>query len=205
MNSEMENQTDKNQTDTMTGNSPEDGWTGKDIILGIVVFVAIIALAVGAYSFWQARKSPPVEEGSQAPNFTLPLMNGGEVSLDDYKGKVVLLNIWATWCNPCREEMPSMESLYQSMKGKPFEILAASIDTRGSTDVEPFVKKLGLTFPVLLDSDKKVNNMYQATGVPESFIIDKNGIVRQHILGPVNWSSSQAAENMLIQHLVAQK
>jgi peroxiredoxin len=191
-----------NQADTITTNSPQEGWTARDAILAIVVFVGIIAIAAGAYFFWQARKSPPVEEGSQAPNFSLPLMNGGEVSLDDYKGKVVLLNIWATWCNPCRDEMPSMEQLYQNMKGKPFEILAVSIDTRGSKDVEPFVKKLGLTFPVLLDSDKKVNNMYQATGVPETFIIDKNGIVRQHILGPVNWSSSQNPENMLIKHLV---
>jgi len=191
-----------NQADTITTNSPQEGWTARDAILAIVVFVGIIAIAAGAYFFWQARKSPPVEEGSQAPNFTLPLMNGGEARLDDYKGKVVLLNIWATWCNPCREEMPSMEQLYQNMKGKPFEILAVSIDTRGSKDVEPFVKKLGLTFPVLLDSDKKVNNMYQATGVPETFIIDKNGIVRQHILGPVNWSSSQNPENMLIKHLV---
>ncbi|MHB9112529.1 MAG: TlpA disulfide reductase family protein [Thermoleophilia bacterium] len=191
-----------NQADTMTGDSSGDGWTPRDAILAIVVFVGIIAIAAGAYFFWQARKSPPVEEGSQAPNFTLPLMSGGEVSLEDYKGKVVLLNIWATWCNPCREEMPYMEQLYQNMKGKPFEILAVSIDTRGSRDVEPFVKKLGLTFPILLDSDKKVNNLYQATGVPETFIIDKNGIVRQHILGPVNWASSQAPENMLIKHLV---
>ena len=83
-----------------------------------------------------------------------------------------------------------MEELYQDMRGKPFEILAVSIDTRGSQDVEPFVKSLGLTFPILLDSDKKVNNMYQATGVPETFIIDKNGVVREHILGPVNWASS---------------
>jgi len=95
-----------------------------------------------------------------------------------------------------------MEQLYQNLKGKPFEILAASIDTRGSTDVEPFVRKLGLTFPVMLDSDKKVNNLYQATGVPESFIIDKNGVVRDHILGPVNWASPQSPENQLIQHLL---
>ncbi|MBI5871131.1 MAG: redoxin domain-containing protein [Actinobacteria bacterium] len=189
----------------MDSKPPDKGLSGDDAIsyiVGIGIFVGIIAIAVGGYFFWQARKSPPVEEGSQAPNFTLPLMNGGDVSLDDYKGKVVLLNIWATWCNPCREEMPSMEQLYQNMKGKPFEILAVSIDTRGSKDVEPFVKKLGLTFPILLDSDKKVNNMYQATGVPETFIIDKNGVVRDHILGPVNWASSQAPENMLIQHLL---
>lgn len=197
----MNEELDK-QTDIVAGGSSGDSWTAKDAIVAIAVFVGIIAIAAGAYFLWQARKSPPVEEGSQAPNFTLPQMGGGEVSLDDYKGKVVLLNIWATWCNPCREEMPSMEQLYQNMKGKPFEILAVSIDTRGSKDVEPFVKKLGLTFPILLDSDKKVNNMYQATGVPETFIIDKNGVVRDHILGPVNWASSQAPENMLIQHLL---
>ncbi len=195
-----------NQTKEQTENfsaAPEEGWTAKDAILALAVFVVIIAIAAGAYFFWQSRKAPPVDINSEAPGFTLPLMNGGEVSLSDYRGKVVVLNIWATWCNPCREEMPSMEQLYQNMKGKPFEILAASIDTRGSTDVEPFVKKLNLTFPILLDSDKKVNNMYQATGVPESFIIDKNGVVRDHILGPVNWTSSQTPENQLIQHLVA--
>ena len=180
----------------------DDGWTAKEVGVAVAIFVIIIAVAVGAFFFWQARKTPPVEEGSAAPDFTLPLMNGGEVNLSDYRGKVVLLNIWATWCNPCREEMPSMQQFYQNMKGKPFEILAASIDTRGSTDVDPFVKQLGLTFPILLDSDKKVNNLYQATGVPETFIIDKNGIVRDHTLGPVNWTSSQAPENQLIQHLL---
>ena len=190
------------KTENLSLPGPDEGWTAKDIAAAIAIFVVIVAVAVGAFFFWQARKSPPVEAGSAAPDFTLPLMKGGEVSLSDYRGKVVLLNIWATWCNPCREEMPSMQQLYQNMKGKPFEILAASIDTRGSTDVEPFVKQLGLTFPILLDSDKKVDAMYQATGVPETFIIDKNGTVRDHILGPVNWTSSQAPENQLIQHLL---
>ena len=190
------------QDEILSPATPDEGWTARDAILGVAVFVAIIAVAVGAFFFWQARKTPPVEEGSMAPDFTLPLLKGGEASLSDYRGKVVLLNIWATWCIPCREEMPSMEQLYQNLKGKPFEILAASIDTRGSTDVEPFVRKLGLTFPVMLDSDKKVNNLYQATGVPESFIIDKNGVVRDHILGPVNWASPQSPENQLIQHLL---
>jgi peroxiredoxin len=181
---------------------PDDGWTAKDAALAVVVFLVVAALAVGAFFFWQSRKTPPVEEGDMAPNFTLPVLGGGEASLADYKGKVVLLNIWATWCNPCREEMPSMEQLYSNMKGKPFEILASSIDT-GDSEVGPFVKKLGLTFPILLDKEKKVNNLYQATGVPESFIIDKNGVVRDHILGPVNWSNPNAPENQLIQHLIA--
>ncbi len=190
------------KTENLSLPQADDGWTARDVGIALAVFLVIIGIAIGAFFFWQSRKTPPVEAGTVAPDFTLPLMNGGNVSLSDYRGKVVLLNIWATWCNPCREEMPSMNQFYQNMKGKPFEILAASIDTRGSTDVEPFVKQLGLTFPVLLDSNKQVNGMYQATGVPESFIIDKNGIVRDHILGPVNWTSSQAPENQLIQHLL---
>jgi len=185
-------------------NAPEsgEGWTGKDALLAVGVFAVIVALAVGAYFFWQAKQTPPVEAGDTAPDFTLPLLRGGEATLSDYRGKVVLLNIWATWCNPCREEMPSMQQLYQNMKGKPFEILAASIDSRGSVDVEPFVKQFGLTFPILLDADKKVNDMYSATGVPETYIIDKNGVVRKHTLGPVNWTSSSSPENQLIQHLI---
>ncbi len=190
------------QTEDFTPATPDDGWSAKDAFLAIGVFIVIIAIAAGAFFFWQSRKTPPVDVNSNAPDFTLPLIKGGEATLSDYRGKVVLLNIWATWCNPCREEMPSMEQFYQNMKGKPFEILAASIDTRGSTDVEPFAKQLGLTFPILLDADKKVNNLYQATGVPETFIIDKNGVVRDHVLGPVNWTSSQAPENQLIQHLL---
>ena len=98
--------------------------------------------------------------------------------------------------------MPSIQRLFQSSRGKPFDILAISIDTRGSTDVDPFVKSLGLTFPVALDSDKEVNELYQTTGVPESFIIDKDGVLRERIIGPLDWSDVSTSEYQLIQHLM---
>lgn len=180
----------------------DEGWKPRDAILGVIAFVVIAAIAGGGYLFYQSSKAPPLKEGDQAPGFTLPLMGGGEASLADYRGKVVVLNVWATWCGPCREEMPSMQRLYQSLKGQPFEMLAVSIDTRGAQDVDPFVKKLNLTFPILYDTDKKVPSLYQTTAVPESFIIDKNGVVAKRIIGPLDWTNAQTEEYQLIRQLL---
>jgi peroxiredoxin len=130
-------------------------------------------------------------KGASAPAFTLSDLNGKSVKLSDYKGKVVLLNIWATWCPPCVEEMPSMERLYQNFKGQDFEILAVSIDTLGVEAVLPFMKKNKLNFPALINSDGKIQSLYQTTGVPESFIIDKNGIIAEKIIGPRDWAAPQ--------------
>lgn len=181
---------------------PEEGWTPKDALLAVVAFAIIVAIAVGGYFFYQSRKAPPVDIGVQAPEFSYPALAGGTKSLSEYRGKVVLVNVWATWCNPCREEMPSMERLYQMMKGQPFEILAVSIDVRGATDVEPFAKQLGLSFPILLDGNKEISDLYQTTGVPESFIIDKHGVVAQRIIGPLDWANTNTDEYQLIQHLM---
>lgn len=192
------NQLEEN-TDQVT---PEEGWTPKDAFLAVAAFAVIIGLVIGGYFFYQSRKAPPVDIGTQAPEFTYEALGGGTRSLSDYRGKVVLLNVWATWCNPCREEMPSMERLYQSMKGQPFEIVAVSIDVRGAVDVDPFAKQLGLTFPILLDHNKEVSDLYQTTGVPESFIIDKNGTVAERIIGPLDWANTRTEQYQLIQHLM---
>ncbi len=95
-----------------------------------------------------------------------------------------------------------MQKLYQSMKGQPFEIVAVSIDVRGATDVEPFAKQLGLTFPILLDGNTEISDLYQTTGVPESFIIDKNGTVAERIIGPLDWANTSTEQYQLIQHLM---
>jgi peroxiredoxin len=126
-----------------------------------------------------------------AQDFGLPTLKGDYVKLSDYRGKVVFLNIWATWCPPCREEMPSMESLYQRLKGRKFELLAVSIDREGEKAVRPFATKYGLTFPVILDPDNKTYRLYGLTGVPESFIVDKNGAVIHKIIGPQNWMKEE--------------
>jgi len=114
------------------------------------------------------------------------------VSLADYKGKVVLLNIWATWCLPCVDEMPSMEKLHLELKEEGFEILAVSIDETGAKAVLPFMNKHKLSFPALTDTKGVTKSLYQTTGVPESFIIDKDGIIVEKIIGPRNWAAPGA-------------
>jgi peroxiredoxin len=129
--------------------------------------------------------------GAAALDFGLLSLRGDTVKLSDYRGKAVFLNIWATWCPPCREEMPAMESLHQRLKGREFKMLAVSIDREGEKVIRPFVAKYGLTFPVLLDPDSKTYRLYGLTGIPETFLIDKNGVILYKIIGPENWMGKE--------------
>jgi len=169
-------------------------------------FGALVLCLVVATGFWkigksleqplkpfeastQAKKKPqPVMEGKVAPEFTLPLLTGGNISLADYRGKFVFLNIWATWCAPCREEMPSMQRLHEQMAGKNFAMISISIDDDKS-EVEKFVNELGLTFPVALDPAQVVAPKYKITGVPETFLISGDGVVMHHVIGPGEWDN----------------
>ncbi len=162
------------------------------LIVLIVVGVGIIVLLQTKDSSFNLSGKPRFEKGVPAPNFTLPDLNGKMVSLTDYKGNVVLLNIWATWCPPCVEEMPSMEKLHQELKDESFEILAVSIDVSGAEAVIPFMKKHKLGFSVLTDTTGAIKSLYQTTGVPESFIIDKDGIIVEKVIGPRDWAASGA-------------
>jgi len=155
------------------------------IITGVGI---IILLQIKDASFDLSGKSR-LGKGAPAPNFTLPGLDGKMVSLADYKGKAVLLNIWATWCPPCVEEMPSMERLHQELKGEDFEILAVSIDVSGAKVVLPFMRKHKLSFTALTDHKGAIKSLYQTTGVPESFIIDKDGIIVEKVIGPRDWAA----------------
>ncbi|MBI4379063.1 MAG: TlpA family protein disulfide reductase [Nitrospinae bacterium] len=158
--------------------------------------VLVLGLAI-AFLIWKAGqtgvpKEPPKVtdskiEGTPAPDFTLPDLNGVNHTLSRFKGKVVFLNIWATWCKPCKDEMPSMEKLHQRFKDRDFIMLAVSIDKDGKNAVEPFMKEYNLTFPALLDPDGITSKLYKTTGVPETFIIDKNGNVILKTIGPRDW------------------
>jgi peroxiredoxin len=159
--------------------------------------ILIILLIAGLLILWLLHRNRsydnpvqqvPINIGLPAPDFTFPGMDGKKVKLSDHRGKIVLVNIWATWCPSCVDEMPSMEKLYQNLRGEKFEILAVSIDSLGVTAVEPFMKKYHLTFPALIDSAGAIRMGYRTTGVPESFIIDKNGLLVKKIIGPIDWS-----------------
>ncbi|MDA1305433.1 MAG: TlpA disulfide reductase family protein [Nitrospirae bacterium] len=138
--------------------------------------------------------------GAPAEEFKLIDLEGKWLSLADYKGKVVLLNFWATWCGPCRVEMPSMEVLYQDLKEQGFEILAISSDHQGSIITRPFVQAKALTFPILHDADYRVSGTYGIRTLPMSYLIDRQGTLRHRVFGARDWNSLEARE--LIQELL---
>jgi cytochrome c biogenesis protein CcmG/thiol:disulfide interchange protein DsbE len=176
---------------------------GKEKLLA-GIGVAIMVTAVVVVMVFQMLKpspqngggggdivNPTVPAGKMAAPFALQDMNGRLVTLADLRGKVVFLNIWATWCGPCRQEMPSIETLYDDFKNdKDFVILAVSQDTQGLAAVEPYVEKNGYHFEVLLDPQNKVGEAYDVGGVPETFIIDRDGRIVAHHMGAFDWSSS---------------
>jgi cytochrome c biogenesis protein CcmG/thiol:disulfide interchange protein DsbE len=149
--------------------------------------------------------SAPVPAGDMAAEFKLEdAFTGATVSLASLKGKVVFLNVWATWCGPCREEMPSMETLYDELKGnKDFVMLAVSQDVKGKAAVVPYVEKNGYHFKILLDPENKVGDSYGVSGVPETFIIDRNGRIVAHHMGAFDWSRPDVKE--ALQQLLSAK
>ncbi len=158
------------------------------LIVLLIAGLLILLLLNRNRSYNTSVLQVPTGIGLPAPDFTFSGIDGKKVSLSDTRGKVVLVNIWATWCTSCVDEMPSMEKLYQKLKGEYFEILAVSIDSLGVKAVVPFMKKFKLTFPALIDSAGTIRQDYGITGVPESFIIDKNGILVKKIIGPLDWT-----------------
>ena len=161
------------------------------LVFMMIVAISILILLQTKDSYLNLSGKPMLGKGAAAPDFTLPDLNGNSVSLSDYRGKAVLLNIWATWCPPCVSEMPSMEKLYQNMKEEDFDILAVSIDESGADDVVSFMKKYKLNFTVLTDPQGSLNDKYQTTGIPESYIIDKNGRIVEKIIGPRDWAAPE--------------
>ena len=132
-------------------------------------------------------------EKSPAPEVTVvSIANGSSLKLSDLKGKVVLLNFWATWCPPCREEIPSMMKLNGFMAGKPFQMVAVSIDEGGKPAIESFFKETGFFLPTYLDTTGMSSKSYGITGVPETFIIDKQGVLVKKIIGGFAWDSPEA-------------
>lgn len=132
--------------------------------------------------------------GSVSPPFQLLDLQGNQIALADYRGKVVLLNFWATWCAPCRVEMPAMEKLYQDLQMEGLEVLAISIDPQGLVVTQPFQEAMGLTFTILHDSDYQVGAAYGARTLPMTYLIDRKGIIRQRIFGARDWSGTDARQ-----------
>lgn len=136
------------------------------------------------------------DTGKVAPVFELKDLEGKKVSLTDFKGKVILLNFWATWCAPCKAEMPSLENLYSNLKSKGLVVIGVAVDNSEKT-VSSFIKEKGITFPILLDKGKEVSfDDYGVIGLPVTFLIDKKGIIVDKVFGERQWDSVEIKEKI---------
>lgn len=131
---------------------------------------------------------PTPQPLEQAPDFMLTSLSGQKVRLSELRGKVVLLNFWATWCPPCREEVPSLARLANAMSNTDFQMITVAIDKEGRKAVDEYFQHAGVRLTTLLDPTGDVGKSYGITGVPETFIIDKHGLIKKKVIGPVDWS-----------------
>ena len=157
----------------------------------LVVGVLAGLIVGGAALVWFGPEVEAVAVGAKAPDYrAVDLATGDSVALrSHYRGHVTLVNIWATWCIPCKEEMPAMQRLYDSLSAEGFRIAAVSIDQEGPDVVKQFTGELNLTFDILQDRSGDIQRAYQTTGVPESFLIDTTGIIMKRVIGAHNWAS----------------
>jgi len=173
--------------------------TGSVVCLLAVLLIPDFAFSQDPCKELELIKPTRVQAARQ---FTVPTPNGKSLRLSDHRGKVVFLNFWATWCPPCKEEMPSMERLYQRFKGQGLVVLAVSVDAEGAEVVTPFVKAHKLTYPIGLDPKMTLAGKYGVRGLPASFFVDKKGNLVALALGPREWDSKAA--HALIEFLLKQ-
>lgn len=165
-----------------------------------IIVVTVLLLGAALYWGFGAGQRPSVapsddfRDAQIAPDFTLKNLGGEPVSLSQYRGKVVLLNFWASWCPPCKAEMPSMERLQEVFGDKDFIILAVNVEADGPELVPAFLEKNPYTFPVLYDNKGVVQQLYSVFKFPESFIIGKDGKIVQKVVGSIDWASPGALD-----------
>ena len=173
--------------------------------------VGAVVIALGCALFGASRifadQLYPVSVGSKAPDFHAVTVDSAPPetkTLADYKGQVVLLNIWGTFCLPCRDEMPAIEKLNQAMAPKGLRVVAVSIDEPGAeAKIRSFAKEFGLTFQILYNPSGAMENAYQTTGVPETFVIARDGVIRKKVIGASDWNSD--GNRALIAQLLAER
>jgi cytochrome c biogenesis protein CcmG, thiol:disulfide interchange protein DsbE len=170
-------------------------WIAVGVVLGVLAF------GLGAAVLLTPEISR-IEPGVKAPDYKAEsLATSDSVALSSYRGQVVLLNIWATWCSPCEQEMPSMERLYQELGPEGLKVVAVSIDQTSSGTVQKWVQEHDLTFTVLHDASGHIQQTYQTTGYPESFVIDRSGTIVKKLIGATEWD--HPAQKALFRRLLA--
>jgi peroxiredoxin len=156
-------------------------------LVPVVFFLLVLAYGLLTRQPTDLEHTVP-RVGQPLADFTLPDMQGRAIQLSALRGKVVFINVWATWCPPCVEEMPTMQRLHERLRGRGLEVLAISLDALGVQVVEPFMRDYRLTFTTVLDPKGTIERLYRTGGVPESFIVDKQGRLVEKIVGPRDWT-----------------
>lgn len=165
----------------------------------ILVGAILAGLGLGAWGLTRFAPAPiGATIGERAPDYRVfNIASGDSVSVrSDYDGYVTLVNIWATWCLPCRAEMPSMQEVYSEYKDRGFRIAAVSVDAGSDNKVTAFGRELGLTFDLLHDASGGIQQAYRTIGVPQSFLLDRKGVVRWVELGEEDWRAPEHRERI---------
>jgi peroxiredoxin len=175
----------------------------KHIIFLFSLILLVILVVAGFIAMTRNVQNKIIVSGDRAPEFRLQDRNGRFFSLSDFQGKVVMVHFWATWCPPCVEEMPFIAKLYPELSGNDFEMLAISVDEGGESAVSTFMRQNNLQVPVLLNPDQSVAHLYGTYKYPETYIVDRYGIVRYKIIGPRNWLAPETVQ--MLKSLIAKK
>jgi len=157
------------------------------LVIASAAFAVLVALGCSR----RESRPPRVEIGQPAPRYAATTLAGDSVSTGALAGKVVLLNIWATWCAPCRAEIPYLQSLYEQHRAGGLEIVGVSVDARGQDEaIRDFAQEFRVTYPIWRDPDERVQSLYMALGVPSSYLIDRTGTLRWRRLGTIRESDT---------------
>lgn len=153
-----------------------------------IPFFLILVLIFLPFEINTVQASPLLEKGSIAPDFQLTTLDGKTISLSDFHGQTIILNFWASWCPPCKEEMPTIQQFYQKNKANNIMILSVNLTNHdsGKQKLRQFVQNYAITFPILLDEQGKVGNLYQILTIPTSFVIDPTGKIAEYVIGPLD-------------------
>jgi peroxiredoxin len=161
----------------------------------LAAVVAVAAAVAWGFVSLEGQKGYGLKKGDVAPTFSLPTLDGGAVDLTTLRGKVVVVNFWATWCPPCVEEMPSLEKLHRALGPEGLVVLGVSVD-EDEAALRSFIQKVGVTFPTLRDpGGRGPSTAYRTTGYPETFVLDPQGVLLDKYIGPAEWATPEAIDH----------
>jgi peroxiredoxin len=158
--------------------------TTWQVLIVLLLALGVMWIALSRDPGGIAADAPPAlpQKGFATPDFELETLDGRTIVLSELRGQVVLINFWATWCPPCRAEMPAMQRVYEQYRDQGFEVLAVNLQEH-DVPMSAFVEERGLTFPVLPDRDGSVSNVYRVTSIPTTFFVDRSGVIQEVIIG----------------------